>query len=252
MTLACTNRDRSAYATGRLAQGDARLLRPGGLELTARAISLGRPGAGARVLDLGCGAGDTVRALCSQGFDAVGVDCAADPAIAKESDPNATARRVARAEALPFADGSVDAILAECSLSLFEDRERALAECARVLVDGGRLMISDLYARQPDAIGQVRALHGSCIAGILVREELETELNHAGFCVGVFEDHSRALRECAARFLFEHGSLDGLWGCCGHASSHSVEAAMRAARAGYFLLVATRRGRSRKGERCHE
>lgn len=247
MTLACTTHDRSAYETGRLAQGDSRVFRPGGSELTARAISLAGIDAGARVLDLGCGAGDTVQALRSQGFDAVGVDCAADPAISKEPDPNIPAHVVARAEALPFADGSMDAILAECSLSLFEDRERALTECARVLVDGGRLMISDLYARQPEAIARVRALHGSCAACMLVREELEMSLDNAGFRVVVFEDHSRALHECAARFLFEYGSLDGLWGCGGRASSQSVEAAMRAARAGYFLLVATRHDRSWEG-----
>jgi hypothetical protein len=102
-------------------------------------------------------------------------------------------------------------------------------------------MISDLYARQPEAIAQVRALPGSCVAGILVREELEASLSNAGFTVNVWEDHSRALRECAARFLFEHGSLDGLWGCGGGDSSRTIQAAMQAARAGYFLLIATRR-----------
>jgi SAM-dependent methyltransferase len=243
MTLTCTTRVRSAYETGRLAEGDAGLFRPGGLELTARAIALAHLGPGATVLDLGCGAGDTMRYLHSLGIDGVGVDCADNPATPETRSPDTFKRIVARAEALPLADGSVHGVLSECSFSLFQDRELALAECARVLVDGGKLMISDLYTRSPDAVAQVRSLRGSCAACLLVRDELEAILSKAGFTMNVWEDHSTALRECAARFLFERGTLDGLWGCGGGESSQMIQAEMRAARAGYFLLVATRRKR---------
>ncbi len=239
MTAACATRDRSAYETGRLAEGDARLFRPGGLELTARAIALANLGAGATVLDLGCGAGDTVRYLRARGMDAIGVDCGGSETCI----PDTSKRIVAKAEELPLADSSVHAVLAECSLSLFQDRERALAECARVLVDGGQLMISDLYARNPGAIAQAGSLRGSCAARMLVRDELEASLLNAGFTTKVWEDHSPALRECAARFLFEYGTLDELWGCGGGESSQRIQAEMRAARAGYFLLIATRRKR---------
>jgi ubiquinone/menaquinone biosynthesis C-methylase UbiE len=249
MTVVCTSREPSGYEAGRLAPGDARLFRPGGLELTDRAISLANLAAGARVVDLGCGAGDTVRYLRLLGLDAVGIDPTARPA---ETQFTPT-RILARAEELPLADDSVHAIFAECSVSLFDDRDRALAECARVLNEGGRLIISDLYARRPEAIEEVRGLQVSCIAGILVREELEASLAKAGFTIEVWEDHSRALRECAARYLFEHGSLDGLWGCSGGKSSQDTQAAMRAARAGYFLLIATRRALSGGNrDRTHE
>ena len=245
MTMACTTRTASPYETGRLAPGDERLFRPGGLELTGRAICLANLAAGARILDLGCGAGDTVRFLRSLGFDAVGVDSAA---VADEAQIDPT-RIVAQAEAIPAPDGSIHAVLAECSVSLLAHRDRTFAECARVLVEGGRLIISDLYAQQPEAIAAVRELHGSCAAGMLVREELEASLAKAGFTVDIWEDHSRALRECAARYLFEHGSLDGLWGCGGGSrSSQNTQAAMRAARAGYFLLVATRSAREGKSK----
>jgi arsenite methyltransferase len=242
MTLACATRPASPYESGRLAEGDPRVFRPGGPDLTERAITLAGLRPGAKILDLGCGAGDTLRWLRAQGLDAIGID----PAPAETDTPN---RIVGRAEALPFADRSIDAILAECSFSLVEDRVRALMECARVLVDGGRLILTDLYARQPDAL--TAAPRGSC-ATLLVREDLEASLAGAGFTVDLWEDHSRALRECAARFLFEHGSLDGLWGR-GSESSAATQSAMRAARAGYFLLIATRRPRSGgKGPASHE
>lgn len=241
MTLACASRNPSPYETGRLAHRDSRLFRPGGLDLTERAIALVGLRPGARVLDLGCGAGDTIRWLRAQGFDALGIDPAPDPA-----GTNPPTRITGRAEALPFPQASVHAILAECSFSLVEDRARALAECARVLFDGGRLILSDLYARRPDA------LRGPCAATLLAREDLEAALGHAGFTVDLWEDHSRTLRECAARYLFEHGSLEGLWGC-GSESSAATQSAMRAARAGYFLLIATRRPRSGgKGPASHE
>jgi arsenite methyltransferase len=188
MTLAWTTRDRSAYETGRLAEGDTRLFRPGGLELTARAIALGRLGAGATVLDVGCGAGATLRYLQSLGIDAIGVDCANKSATPETCSPDTQARIVARAEALPLADGAVDGVLAECSFSLFDHRERAVAECARVLVDSGRLMISDLYARNPDAIARE-----CCASRMLVRDELKASLSNAGFTMNVWEDHSQGI-----------------------------------------------------------
>lgn len=241
MTLSCPASKRSAYATGRLASDDDRLFRPGGLELTERAIALAHLQAGSTIIDLGCGRGHSVRYLCGRGFQTMGVD--RDEA----GDGAAHAWRVvARAEELPFQSGSVDAVLAECSLSLAEDRERVLSECARVLKSGGALMISDLYARQPVAIDRVRALSGCCVAGMIVRAELETQLAQAGFDIAAWEDHSRALRECVARYIMEHGSREGLWSCSGAVSPDDVESAMRAARAGYFLLVATRMAPTRR------
>jgi SAM-dependent methyltransferase len=227
-------------------EGD-RLFRPGGLELTARAVALASLGAGATVLDLGCGSGDSVRYLCTLGIDAIGIDLRSG--IGKEPEHGLPLRAhvVARAEDLPFPDGSVDGVLAECSLSVMQDRECVLTECSRVLRNGGHLMITDLYARQPDAIAQVRALKRSCVSGMIVREELEAALARHGFTLDHWEDHSQALRECAARFILEHGSLQGLWNCDAEtASTEDISGAMRAVRAGYFLLIATRNRRSQR------
>jgi len=245
----CSTRTLPPYESGRIVYGDMRLLRPGGLALTERAIALAQLDAGANVLDVGCGAGDTVRYLQKQGYHAIGVDRISDPVAAGNSCD--IERVIARAESLPFADNSAQGILAECSVSLFEDRTRCLAEFARVLVDGGRLMISDLYARRPEAIAGVRELRGSCVAAMLVQEELEASLLTTGFSVDVWEDHSRALRECAARYIFERGSLDEMWGC-DHAASSVLREAMHSARAGYFLLIATRRNRNGHRSTSHE
>ncbi len=225
------------YRSGRLPDGAGWLLHPGGLELTRHAIEIAGLNRGARVLDLGCGSGESVKFLQECGMDAMGVD------QAENSEPGAmtpSARVVAQAEQLPFADSSVDAVLAECSLSVMGDPRKVVLECARVLRPGGQLIISDLYARNPQQIAAVRGLSGACTSGMLVREELESCLRDAGFATVCFEDHSRALREAIARFLFEHDSLDELWASDGGASGSEIKAAMEQVRAGYFLLVATR------------
>ena len=110
-------------------------------------------------------------------------------------------------------------------------------------------MISDLYARQPNAISELRALDNSCVAGTIVRAELEARLFAYGFQINVWEDHSQALRECAARFILERGSLEGMWNCNGEDSAETIKAAMKSARVGYFLMIATLNRRPPAGRR---
>jgi arsenite methyltransferase len=246
MSSLCNVREHSAYETGRITEEDDGVFRPGGLALTARAIALAGLEAGTTVIDLGCGAGTTTRYLRTLDIDAIGVDFGRSSDAAAKQGLDSYPYVVASAEELPFPDGSVDGVMAECSLSLMHNQDRVLAECARVLKDGGGLMVSDLYARQPDAIAKVRALGRSCASGMIVREELVARLTEHGFAVDVWEDHSKDLRECAARYILEHGTLEGLWKCDGEDSAETIQNAMRAARAGYFLLVATRNRRSRQ------
>jgi SAM-dependent methyltransferase len=243
MSSHCSTREHSAYATGKITYEDDRLFRPGGLTLTARAIELAHLAAGATVLDVGCGAGQSVRYMRTLGINSIGVDCASSGDHVSGEDFASHTTIEASAEDLPFPDHTVDAVLVECSLSVVEKQDRAVSEFARVLVDGGRLMISDLYARQPNGIAQVRKLKNSCVAGTIVRDELEASLVACGFEVNAWEDHSKALRECAARFILERGSLQGMWNCDGEASAETIQAAMKLARVGYFLMVATRNRR---------
>jgi arsenite methyltransferase len=229
----CPLLDPAPYSTGVMSDSNERLSHPGGLALTLRSMQLSGLVQGSRILDLGCGAGETLRLLRALGFNATGVD----PRPGNGDNAN---RICAPATALPVSDRSIDGILAECSLSVMEHRQQVLSECARVLVPGGRLIVCDLYARNPAAIDQVRALDRSCVAGMIVREELDADLKEHGFTIDVWEDHSQALREFVARFLMHHDSLETLWNCDGTgAKAQQTQNAMRAVRAGYFMLVAT-------------
>ena len=76
---------------------------------------------------------------------------------------------------LPFADASLDGLIAECVLSTLADPARALAEWRRALKPGGRLALSDVYSRA--------AADGGRLA---TREKLCQRLIAAGFRVERF------------------------------------------------------------------
>ena len=77
---------------------------------------------GRRALDVATGGGHVARRLREAGFDVV----SSDPAPGMEPDV------VARAEELPFDDGSFDVVACRVAAHHFEDVERAVAELARV------------------------------------------------------------------------------------------------------------------------
>lgn len=106
------------------------------------AVSLLGDGRG-RVLDAGMGGGRLVEALASSGWTAAGSDVSREMAeLARRRNPQlADSLVVAPIEALPFADGSFDAVTALGVLE-FADVGAALRELARMLRAGGLAVVS--------------------------------------------------------------------------------------------------------------
>ena len=133
----------------RLLLGDT--LHPGGLSLTHRLGKLIGIQRDDLVLDVACGHGASSLAVArSFHCRVVGVDVGAGgvaearrQAVASGVEDRA-AFILGDGESLAFNDCSFDAVLCECSMSLFPDRVRGVSEMARVLRPGGRLGISDL------------------------------------------------------------------------------------------------------------
>lgn len=199
---------RPLYQCPAFQQASGPALRPGGLALTEHGLTLCAFASGARVADLGCGQGSTLGLLERRGFRALGLD--RDRLFldqARQEAPTALLLR-AEAQALPLADASLDGLVCECVLSILNDPAAALAEMARVLRPGGRLLLTDLYLRT--AVCNVPV--PGCLAGAVSREQGRQRLLAAGLHPLVFEDHSRALRELAGRLIFAHGSLEAFWG----------------------------------------
>jgi len=221
-------------------------IRPGGLDLTRQALACSKLPAGSRILDVGCGTGVTVEYILHEcAMQAVGLDLSPMlVARGKRRDASLTVI-LGDAGAIPFCDASFDGVLLECTLSLMRDRERVLNECRRVLKPLGRLMVSDVYTRNPAAIGALRSLSlQSCLKGALDKNQFIHECSVAGFESWCFEDRSEMLRDFAAQIIWTYGSLDRLWTETGTSCSdpERIRSAVQGARPGYFLYVGSKAG----------
>lgn len=216
-------------------------IRPGGLELTDRALALLSPPPGARVLDVGCGAGASVDYLSAgHGLVALGVDPSAVlTRTGRRRRPDLPLLR-GQGERLPIADGAVDVVLAECSLSVMVDLDRALAEFRRVLRNGGALVVSDVYARNPALVPALRRLPvACCLRGAASRQEIADRLAAHGFRTLLWEDHSEVLKRLAVGIIMAHGSMVQFW--CqttgGFADAARIQKTITESKPGYFLFV---------------
>ena len=91
--------------------------------------------------------------------------------------------RKAYLESLPLEDDTADLVLSNCVINLSRNKRRTFAEIFRVLAPGGRLVVSDVVCETEPA-GAIRndeTLHGECIAGALLQQDLFGLLEETGF-----------------------------------------------------------------------
>ncbi|BDQ35601.1 DVU_1556 family methyltransferase [Pseudodesulfovibrio portus] len=194
-------------------------LRPGGFALTDRAAEAMDMMPGWRVLDVGCGLGATLGRLRARfGARAYGVEFSAE----QIEKAKRTGMVRGKGDCLPFGDGTFSAVFCECVLSLFADPKTGLDEFNRVLEAGGFLALSDLCAPDDDGAGA-----GSCADRAVSFARTRTMVEEAGFEVELVEDHSRLLRDLAAKLVWVGES-----GCGCNARGGL----------GYFLMIARKKG----------
>jgi ubiquinone/menaquinone biosynthesis C-methylase UbiE len=103
-----------------------------------------------RVLDVGCGTGYALRQLANRlpaAIEFAGIDPA--PEMVRIATASAADERLrflgGAAERLPFDDDAFDLVISTTSFDHWTDQQGGLTECARVLVPGGRLILTDLF-----------------------------------------------------------------------------------------------------------
>ena len=98
-----------------------------------------------RVLDLGCADGALLEVLGAAGAEELaGIDLSGQELALARARPalRGADLRQGRAQELPFADGSFDAVVSHMALMLMHGVDRVAAEAARVLVPGGRFAVA--------------------------------------------------------------------------------------------------------------
>ncbi len=210
-------------------------LHPGGRAATVELLDRAGVDGATRLLDVGCGAGDALALARERDATAVGVD----------RDPGGEGSVRGDLAALPVATGAVDVALAECTLCLAPDLDRALAEVDRALGSGGRLAMSDVVRDGPlPDVPDVLA-EPLCLTGARERDRLFERVEAAGFEVVDRRDHRADLLATRDR-LRERVDYAGLLRTLGERGERlldgidRLEAAVEEGRIGYVSLVARR------------
>lgn len=94
-----------------------------------------------RLLDVGCGIGLYADSLKEGGAEVVGVDADQENIKGAQTAFPDIIFSWARAEALPFENGSFDIVFLNEVLEHVDDDKRAVAECLRVLRRGGKIIV---------------------------------------------------------------------------------------------------------------
>ncbi|MGW1147233.1 class I SAM-dependent methyltransferase [Streptomyces sp. NPDC002454] len=111
-------------------------------------------------LDAACGTGRTTVALTSRGYRTIGVD--QSPQMVEQARRKAPEAefRLGRLEQLPVDDASVDLAVSTLALTHQPALGPAVAELARVVRPGGRVIVTDLHPFVITLQGQCLFVHG--------------------------------------------------------------------------------------------
>ncbi len=177
------------------------IFHPGGESLTRRTVAAMKLPEHASIADLGCGTGTSAILLASQlnlQVSAVDISAANMERAAERVESAGIAMRLVQADVhdLPFSDREFDAVLAECTFSLFSDQARVLAEIHRVLKPGGQLAITDMATSGPLPGDMADMLAPwTCLADATDQETYIEKFKAAGFSVQEIADESESLNQ---------------------------------------------------------
>lgn len=235
----------NAYESDSMVKAMGETLRPGGFSLTEKAIQFCKLSEEDAVLDLGCGRGATVNYLYGiHHIRAVGVD-PSEKLIAKARKNHSYARfSIGSGENIPFEKGSFHCVFAECTLSLMHDLELTLKEVLRVLKNSGWFVITDVYAKNPNAVPELNPFAmNSCMRGLHDLTDLKKKLTKTGFSIEYLEDCSSLLKELMVKTIFTFGSMGVFWNLASQdcVDGCKFEEALKHCKPGYFLMIARKR-----------
>ncbi len=124
-------------------------------------------------------------------------------------------------EKIDLPDGTADLVTSNCTINHSSDKPAVWREINRILKDGGRFVVSDIYSTDtvPEVYRNDPAAVAECWAGSVTRDEYLSHLRNAGF------SEIRVLEESAP---YEKGSIMvSSWTIAGRKLSGHTEAEKR-------------------------
>ena len=200
------------------------------------------------VLDLGSGAGIDIllasRKVGPQGR-VIGVDMT-DEMIAKATenikDSGLTNIEVRKGliEELPVESESVDWVISNCVINLSPEKDKVFREIARVLRPGGRMMVSDIVAKDlPANVREMADLYSSCISGAISEEEYLAGLREAGLVN--LEIVDSLVYDAGQIEAMVASDVEGACGCCSVSAGELRAAASSLAGKVWSIKVSARK-----------
>ncbi len=230
---------------------------PGGASLTRRLAEVLGLRSGQRVADIASGPGATARLLASEydvtvdGVDLgeINVDRGRTAAAAAGLGEQVRFHR-GDAEELPLPDNTFDALVCECALCTFPDKDAAARQFARILRPGGLAGITDVTITEAGLPAELTSLTAwvACVADARTLTDYTGILERAGLHVRHIESHHdsllkmidridariTALRVIAPKLLADNGvAPDAVL-----AYTRLVADAVKAGHIGYMLITA--------------
>lgn len=208
-------------------------LHPGGRAASENLLDRGAVGSETRLLDIGCGTGDTLSLARKRGAQAIGLD----------RQPTDTGDVQGDLLALPFREASFDVVLGECVLCLSPDLGQTLEDIERILKPGGRLALSDITVEgQPPTLpAPIDEL--LCLDGPRERSDIRQQMEHAGFEIREIQTHRDDLLTMRDRLgdALDYERLVSALGDRGtrlREGATDLERAIESGRIGYVSVIA--------------
>ena len=115
-----------------------------------------------------------------------------------------------------------------------------IGQVYRVLKQDGWFIITDVYAKNPEAAFELNQFAvNSCMRSLHNTEELIKKLERHGFRIENFEDCSDFLKELLVKIGFRYGSMGAFWNAAsqGCADGCGFQETLKKCKPGYFFLT---------------
>ena len=215
-------------------------VRPGGFEITKKAIEFCAFKKEDMLLDLGCGKGATIKYLKDKyNLTAKGLDISFDLAQGARRRTGSEIV-VASGEDIPFENAFFRGVFAECTLSLMNNLRKSIDEVYRVLNPGGYFVISDLHINNLEYLDELQGYSmNTCLKKPHNLEKLKSILENRGFNILVEEKYDKYIKELIFKIIFQYGSMENFWKESQGSSSdaNKFQRTLSKAKLGYFLII---------------